>query len=371
MLCWLCGKMRPDRGGLCHACRRTFLPQSEAPGSSAKFKWAIAVAGLLSVAGGVFAPALISIAAERRPAMHFAPRPTAYSIPVAYQSAMVAEQGKRKVYPYSIVPGGARSVEEARRAMADPSLKAQYASFNLGQLKQVQLDHDIKGYVSYRWGDRIYWTSKKLTLHAGEMVFTDGTHIARGRCLNCYSALPMAPIRPHEPTEKTMDVAMELPTTIYSFPELPLYAPALPVPPAELTPVAPVLPGAGPIGGGGGGGGGIWFPLIPFIPPIHHHPGSPSSPVVTGTPPPGGGGSPPPGGGGSPPPGGGGSPPPGGGGSPPPGGGGSTPGGGGGYPPPGGGTPPPVSVVPEPGYDALIGAGLFAMILIYRRRTRK
>ena len=57
----------------------------------------------------------------------------------------------------------------------------------------------MSGYVSYRFGDKIYWTSKAVHLKAGETIYTDGQHIARGRCLNCYSAHPMMPTRPHEP----------------------------------------------------------------------------------------------------------------------------------------------------------------------------
>lgn len=264
---------------------------------------------------------------EPRLAMRTAPftaslaAPTA--TPIAYQTVMVVEQVKRKVYPYSIVPGGAQNLHEAKVAMSDPAVKAHYADFNLGQLRQEKLTANLKGYVSYRWGDQIYWTAKKITLRAGEVVYTDGTHIARGRCLNCYSALPMAPIRPQEPSEKVLDVAIEMPTTVYSFPQLPLFAPVLPVPPGELTPTVPVLPVAG--GGGPIAGkppGGIWFPLIPIIPPIHRHPTSP----------PGGPGTPP---------------------TPPP------------------VKPPPVTVVPEPGYLGLLGVGLAAMILGYRMRHRR
>ena len=112
---------------------------------------------------------------------------------------MVVREVKRKVYPYSIVPGGAEDVLQARHAMTEPAVKAHYANFDLSQLKQVKLAATLSGYVSYRWGDKIYWTAKKITLRAGETVFTDGTHVARGRCLNCYSALPMQPIRPTSP----------------------------------------------------------------------------------------------------------------------------------------------------------------------------
>ncbi|MGA2879510.1 MAG: hypothetical protein ABSG13_11205 [Bryobacteraceae bacterium] len=189
---------------------------------------------------------------------------------------------KRKVYPYSLVPGGAENVHQAKVAMADPALKAQYADIDLAQLKQVKLTTNLSGYVSYRWGNKIYWTKKALTLRAGETVFTDGTHIVRGRCLNCYSALPMLPTRPTEPTAKVFDTPVEMPVTVYSFPKLPVMAPELPVPPGELTPTVPVLPLDVASTIGSTTGGGFRFPLIPIIPiipPIHRHPShSPSSP---------------------------------------------------------------------------------------------
>jgi len=248
--------------------------------------------------------------------------------PVAYVTTMVEEQVKRKVYPYSIVPGGAENLHQAKWAMADPSVKANYANIDLNNLKQVKLKENLKGYVSYRWGDKIYWTKKALTLRAGETVFTDGTHIVRGRCLNCYSALPMLPIRPTEPTEKTMDVPVEMPVIVYSFPKLPVFAPELPIPPSELTPIVPaIVPVLTTIGKTGGG---IWFPIVPFIPPIHHHPSSPTSPTSPPTP-----GSPgAPGGPGTPP------------------------------------VPPVAAVVPEPSYGWVLAIGCLAMALGYRLRRR-
>lgn len=244
---------------------------------------------------------------------------------------MVVEEVKRKVYPYSLVPGGAEDVRQAKLAMTDPAVKTNYADFDLSKLQAVKLTSNLSGFVSYRWGDKIYWTKKKLTLRAGETVFTDGVHIARGRCLNCYSAMPMFPTRPKEPTEAILDLPREMPVTVYSFPRLPLIAPVIPIPPGDLTPSVPVIPAA--IGSvvGKRPGGGFWFPLIPIIPPIHHHPTqsptSPGSPIV----PPGGPGSP---------------------GSP--------------------GSPgvPPVAVVPEPRYGVVVALGLLGMVLAYRQRRR-
>lgn len=239
--------------------------------------------GLLSLTVGLLTAAIVvPHLLARRP--HLSPEhPQAITtMPVRYETRMVVEEVKRKVYPYSLVPGGAENVHQAKIAMADPALKAQYADFDLSQLKEVKLTTNLTGYVSYRWGDKIYWTKKALTLRAGETVFTDGTHIARGRCLNCYSALPMLPTRPTEPTAKVLDTPVEMPVTVYSFPRLPVMTPELPVPPGELTPTVPVLPLSVPSTIGTVAGGGFRFPLlpiIPIIPPIHRHPGqSPSSP---------------------------------------------------------------------------------------------
>jgi len=68
--------------------------------------------------------------------------------PARGQTTAVLTQEKRKVYPYSIVPGGARTVEEARKAMSDPAVRAHYAAFNLKNLKQVTLKSHIPGYLS-------------------------------------------------------------------------------------------------------------------------------------------------------------------------------------------------------------------------------
>ena len=216
------------------------------------------------------------------------------------QTTVVVTEEKRKVYPYSIVPGGAGSVREAQRAMSNPAVRDHYAAIDLKNLKQVVLTSDLMGYVSYRYGDKIYWTAKKIRLKTGETVFTDGQHIVRGRCLNCYSAVPMMPTRRTEPSEEIMNSPIEVPLIALAFPSRPLDLPlepppALPPPLGDLTPVAPILAPTGAIapghggggggspgaGGGGGGGGFPFIPIIPIIPPIHRH-HSPTSTTPTG-----------------------------------------------------------------------------------------
>jgi len=193
---------------------------------------------------------------------------------IVYRRSVVLVEETRKVFPYSIVPGGAASLDEAKLAMSKPDVRANYTNVDFAKLRQVKLTSSLSGYVSYRFGEKIYWTAKKLTLRAGETVFTDGVHIVRGRCLNCYSALPMTPTRPNEPAEKLLDTPVDVPVFAYKFPLLAVEVPTLPPPFEALTPTVPVLPLAPPPPGGG-----IWFPIIPIIPPIHHHPGGP--PVIT------------------------------------------------------------------------------------------
>ncbi|MGA2878759.1 MAG: hypothetical protein ABSG13_07395 [Bryobacteraceae bacterium] len=203
---------------------------------------------------------------------------------VTYQVTMVVEQGTRKIYPYSVVPGGAENLDEAKRAMNDPAVKANFAGFDFTRLRQVKLSRNLSGYVSYRWDEKIYWTSKMLTLRAGETVFTDGVRLVRGRCLNSYSPVARLPIRPNEPTEQILDTPVEMPVVSYSFQRLPVEAPELPPSPESLTPSVPVFPPALP-SPPGQTGGGIWFPMVPIIPPIHRYPGLPLGSLSTAPPP--------------------------------------------------------------------------------------
>ena len=208
--------------------------------------------------------------------------------------------------------------------MRAPAVRDHYAAIDLKNLRQVTLTSDLAGYVSYRYGDKIFWTAKKLRLKAGETVFTDGQHIVRGRCLNCYSALPMMPTRHEEPSENTLNTPMEVPMIALAFPNLPVTpAPALPPPLAALTPAVPTATGGG--GAPGHPGGGWFFPIVPIIPPIHHRHNptnntstTPVIPPVTPTP------------------------------------------------------PPPVAVVPEPEYQWLLVGAVLALVMtnLFRRRRR-
>jgi len=110
---------------------------------------------------------------------------------------------RRPAIPYSIIPGGIQNTRELNDAIAsDPVVARHYADFDLSSARTVRLNRDRAVYVSYRLGDRVYWTAKKLTLFKGEMLFTDGSHEARTRCGNRVSETPQQPTSPKEPPEE-------------------------------------------------------------------------------------------------------------------------------------------------------------------------
>jgi hypothetical protein len=267
-ICLVCQKHAADRGGVCNACRRRVLKDAVAPTLRPRI-WMLAalLVGFASIGSGLVAAVVMT---HQSPLWSHRLKqnglPSSKS-PGIYQTSMVVEQVTRKVYPYSIAPGGAKNLDEAKRAMKDPAIQANYANVDFAHLRQVKLKKSFSGYASYRWDEKIYWTSRELTLRVGETVFTDGVHLVRGRCLNSFSQFPMLPIRPNEPTEQVLDTPVEIPVIAYAFLKLPVFAPELPLSPGALTPTVPIFPPASPATPGGG----VWFPLIPIIPPIHRY----------------------------------------------------------------------------------------------------
>jgi len=117
-----------------------------------------------------------------------------------------AEEKTRKVYPFSVVPGGVYTAEElARSRRIDPVVARHYAGFgnNVTVQKTVQ---DTYMYISYRKEDKVYWTKAKHRIKQGEYVVTDGKNFARARCGNRLSALPQEPVmNADEPGDDRLD----------------------------------------------------------------------------------------------------------------------------------------------------------------------
>jgi len=181
---------------------------------------------------------------------------------------------KRRVFPYSVIPGGVDSTQELQNAVAhDGVVLRHYADFDLSRARIIRLDRDREMYVSYRLGDHVYWTKKKLKLRKGESVVTDGKHEARTRCGNRLSDTPSEPVSPIEPSTEALEAAPDPVLFVETRPPFNFQLP---------TSVTPTNPPGGDI--------------VPPVYPIIFTPGAPggtppSAPVVT---PPGApGGTPP------------------------------------------------------------------------------
>jgi len=116
-------------------------------------------------------------------------------------------QPPRPVYPYSVVPGGVEDARELKWAAEhDPVVAAHYAGFDYERAQVVRLTLARTVYVSYRIGNHIYWTRRRITLHKGEKLITDGRMTARSRCANrVEEAPPQQAASPVEPPVQKFD----------------------------------------------------------------------------------------------------------------------------------------------------------------------
>jgi hypothetical protein len=196
----------------------------------------------------------------------------------ARQMQMQAQREDHPVYPYSVVPGGVRNVSELKRAAEhDRVVAAHYAAFDFGHARVVRLALPRMAYVSYRIGNKVFWTRHRVTLKQGEMLITDGKITARSRCGNQVEEVPQQATSSFEPPAAKFDEPVRPATgTAFANPPAPfqtslLNRPALP----GLGP-APPLSLYDPINNG------TWIPISP--PPLPSICGVGKKPTnVTGT----------------------------------------------------------------------------------------
>ncbi|HET9407942.1 MAG TPA: PEP-CTERM sorting domain-containing protein [Candidatus Sulfotelmatobacter sp.] len=106
----------------------------------------------------------------------------------------------RPVYPYSVVPGGVADIRELKWvAEHDPIVAAHYAGFDYDHARVVRLVLERTAYVSYRIGNHIYWTRRRISLHKGEKLITDGKKTMRARCGNRVEEVPQQATSSSEP----------------------------------------------------------------------------------------------------------------------------------------------------------------------------
>lgn len=180
----------------------------------------------------------------------------------------------RKVYPYSVIPGGVQGAADLKNSLTNDSVVAKhYEDFEVERARVIQLNQDRLLYVSYRLGNRVFWTNKPLLLPKGEAVLTDGEHLARTRCGNRLSEAPAGPVLAAGP-----EFEAGPPEVAEAFPGAPALVgpPALPFPPLPTSapPTTSVAPPGSPLPPGGG--------II--VPPIVPVPGGGSTPPPVQTP---------------------------------------------------------------------------------------
>ena len=122
------------------------------------------------------------------------------------ESFSIASRAVRPSYLYSIIPGGVESAEELRQVVAhDPVAAQHFQGFDYQHAHLVQVSEKQSMYVAYRMGDKVYWTRKKVALHAGEKLISDGKIVARTRCGNRVAVAPLGPPAMMDPLEADFD----------------------------------------------------------------------------------------------------------------------------------------------------------------------
>ncbi len=130
------------------------------------------------------------------------------------------------VYPYSVVPGGVQDPDGLRSAAErDYVVRRHYAHFDYSHARLVRATEAREVYLSYRIRDTVFWTRRKIRLHLGELLLTDGKITARARCGNQISDTAKPEVSNEEPEEDVMDRPVAQIDAEPSFPVRPLRAP--------------------------------------------------------------------------------------------------------------------------------------------------
>jgi hypothetical protein len=159
---------------------------------------AVFIAGVSSLALQYLSPSLFHARQSALPALKLSEN---RSRATELNQVLSHVQPPRPVYPYSVVPGGIEDAKELKWvAEHDPIVAAHYAGFDYNRARVVRLTLAQTVYLSYRIGNHIYWTRRRVTLHKGETLITDGRMTARTRCANRVEQAPQeqaaSPVEP-------------------------------------------------------------------------------------------------------------------------------------------------------------------------------
>jgi hypothetical protein len=159
------------------------------------------------------------------------------------------------IYPYSIVPGGLKDVSDLRyAAMRDYVIRQHYKHFNFANAQLLRVTEAREVYLSYRIRNTVFWTRKKVRLHPGEMLLTDGKITARARCGNQISDTAKPEVSEEEPADDVLDQPVAALDSGPSWPSRPV------LPATHLPTGAPAPP---PFNAGG-----FFFAYVPFGVPL-------------------------------------------------------------------------------------------------------
>jgi hypothetical protein len=150
--------------------------------------------------------------------------------------ANYGEGSGRPAYLYSVITGGIGSVEDLREiAERDPVVAQEFRGFDYDHARLVTVSEKQSMYVAYRMGDKVYWTRKKIALHPGETLISDGKIVARTRCGNRISAVPLGPPAIMDPLISDFDQPLfsNAMVTHEVEPEPAIYQASLPSPPPD------------------------------------------------------------------------------------------------------------------------------------------
>jgi hypothetical protein len=201
-----------------------------------------------TVALRYFGPSVFSIWQRNVPRSE----PTSLSREQAMLDQILSQvQPSRPLYPYSVVPGGVNDAKELKWiAEHDPVVAAHYAGFDYDHARVVRLTLARTAYVSYRIGNHIYWMNRRIALHKGEKLITDGRITARGRCGNQVAENPKPEVSPAQPSPEALEKPQDGGGSAMPAPPVPFESALLNRPMApDFEPGAP-LNSLSPFGGG-------------------------------------------------------------------------------------------------------------------------
>jgi hypothetical protein len=135
-------------------------------------------------------------------------QPGVYSAP-----PLLTFRAARKVYPYSIIPGGVYDAKELEKSIQlDPFLAEHYRDIHTENLVAVRTQAPMQAYVSFLKDGHICWTGKKIAIPRGELLLTDGQHMIRSRCGNrILLKRSNGDVHSEFATDETQDLMMDTP----------------------------------------------------------------------------------------------------------------------------------------------------------------